>query len=60
MVAGESWKEAFMSTIPKRKIFSAMDEDGHSDSAEENVKGENKIEEENKDKAEVFLETNPS
>lgn len=27
VVAGMFWKEAFISTIPKRKIFSAKDED---------------------------------
>lgn len=27
MVSGEGWKEAFISTIPKRKMFSILDEE---------------------------------
>lgn len=44
VVAGMSWKEAFIGTLPKRKIFSAKDEvnsldsenNSHSDEQEEN------------------------
>lgn len=34
VVSGMSWKEAFMKTIPKRKMFSAKDEEINLDNSD--------------------------
>lgn len=42
VVAGMPWKESFISTIPKRKIFSAKDEEVSLDDSDCSSKGKGK------------------